>query len=213
MHGTRSLHIHKFGYIILKLDGVALLMADPLPTSYTKMWCFFLYIHIHIILSVNLFTWHVTCDTWHVARDMQHMTRRGWKTFSKQLPTPTVWEISCFKDTFTKGDSLTQLITKLCLGQPRLHRFFQRLDYRGAFYNIATFSPAYVQPESHSWSIHPKPAFYCTSKGRLPLKMLVVFITKTGVWGVGPTTNHIVIFQPGSGQRLSNFYIFLSQKN
>ena len=47
----------------IKLDGVAPLITNPLPTSFTTV-------------TVTCDTWHVTCDTWHMKHDMWHMT--GW---------------------------------------------------------------------------------------------------------------------------------------
>ena len=58
-------------------------------------------------------TWHLTYDTWHMPCDTWHVTLGwGW-TFSKHFSSLAlpVWDRQCFKDIFTKGDSVTDLIS------------------------------------------------------------------------------------------------------
>ena len=71
-------------------------------------------------------TWHVTRDTWHVTRDMWHVTRLGGWTFSQNFSSLalTVSDLWYYEDILGKG-SVTQLMTRLFVGQPRLHRVCQ----------------------------------------------------------------------------------------
>ena len=102
-----------FGHIILvcnmkvsdyKLDGVAPLMTDPPPISYTTLskkknknkWDTW---------HVKCDTWHVTRDMWHVTRDMWHMTRLGGWTFSQNFSSLalTVCDLWYYEDILGKG--------------------------------------------------------------------------------------------------------------
>ena len=79
--------------------------------------------------------WHVTCDmwnmthdTWHMTRDTGHMTRLGGWTFSQNFSTLalTVCDLWYYEDLEEKDDSMNQsinqLMTRLFIEQPRLHR-------------------------------------------------------------------------------------------
>ena len=52
----------------MKLDGVALLITDHQPTSFTTTIFFFYMWHL------TCDTWHLTHDTWHMIHDTSHMT-------------------------------------------------------------------------------------------------------------------------------------------
>ena len=130
-----------------KIDGVAPLMTDPPPISSTTLsgkkkkkndtW--------HMTRD----TWHVTRDTWHLTRDMWHLTcdmfGGGW-TFSQNFSSLglTVCDLWYYEDILGKGwltQSISQSITRLFVGQPRLHRVRQ-IDY---VIVITTF----LNPEGH----------------------------------------------------------------
>jgi hypothetical protein len=72
--------------------------------------------------------WHVTRDTWHVTRDMWHVTRLGGWTFSQNFSSLafTVCDLWYYEDILGKG-WLNEWVTRLFVGQPRLHRVCQRL--------------------------------------------------------------------------------------
>ena len=83
----------------------------------------------HIFACIHFpLRWRGRSDTWHVTHDTWHMTHSvGW-TFSQNfsfLALP-VWEWQCFEYISTNHQllsySITQLITKLFVEQPRLHR-------------------------------------------------------------------------------------------
>ena len=71
--------------------------------------------------------WHVACGMWHVTHDTWHVTGGARWAFSKNFSSLalTVCEWRCFEDIFTKDDlltnSLTNLIKKVFVEQPRLH--------------------------------------------------------------------------------------------
>ena len=71
-------------------------------------------------------TWHVTCDTWHVTRDMWHVTWLGGWTFSQNFSSLalTVSDLCYYEDILGKG-WINEWVTRLFVGQPRLHRVCQ----------------------------------------------------------------------------------------
>ena len=68
--------------------------------------------------------WHMTHDTWHVTRDIWHFWRR---TFSQNFSSLalTVCDIWYYEDLEEKADSINEWVTRLFVGQPRLHRVCQ----------------------------------------------------------------------------------------
>ena len=76
--------------------------------------------------------WHVTRNTWHVIRDTWHLTRNtfgGVNILSKfQLPSSyRLWFMILWRY-FRKRltDLINQSVTRLFVGQPRLHRVCQK---------------------------------------------------------------------------------------
>ena len=114
---------------ICPLDGVAPLMTDPPPISFTTLskkkmtrdtW--------HVTRDM----WHVTRDAWHVTCDMWNVTRLGGWTFSQNFSSLalTVCDLWYYEDILGKGwltDWLNESMTRLFVGQPRLHRVCQIL--------------------------------------------------------------------------------------
>ena len=85
-------------------------------------------------------TWHVTHDTWHVTRDPWHVTRDtfgGVNILSKcQLPSSyCLWFMILWRYFRKRMNHLiNEWITKLFVGQPRLHRVSQLLlDFKILF--------------------------------------------------------------------------------
>ena len=82
--------------------------------------------------KVTCDTWHATRDTWHETRDMWHVTRLGGWTFSQHFSSLalSVCDLWSYEDILGKG-WVTQLMTRLFVGQPRLHRvcqWFKKMD-------------------------------------------------------------------------------------
>ena len=73
--------------------------------------------------------WHVTCGTWHMTRDMWHVTRLGGWTFSQNFSSLalTVCDLWYYEDLEEMDDSVNELITRLFVGQSRLHRVCQKI--------------------------------------------------------------------------------------
>ena len=65
---------------------------------------------------------------WHVTRDMWHMTHLGGWTFSQNFSSLalTVCDLGYYEDLEEKDELLNELITRLFVGQPRLHRVCQK---------------------------------------------------------------------------------------
>ena len=109
---------------VKELDGVALLISDPLPTSFTplskkiekiiKLW--------HETCDM----WHLTCDKWHMTCDMWHLIGGGRWTFYQSFSSLAVLlgseGVSKIFSQRLPSDSLTDLMTKVFVEQPRLHR-------------------------------------------------------------------------------------------
>ena len=71
---------------------------------------------------------------WHMTRDMWHLTFDKWQVdgveHSLKIPLAhTVWEWRCFEDFEEKDQSPNELITKVLVQQPRLHRISQTCDF------------------------------------------------------------------------------------
>ena len=90
---------------------------------------------LHHFVQKKNYIWHGTCDMWHVTRDMWHVTRdmgcvtycRGW-TFSQNFSSLalTVCDLWYYEYLEEKAqglnESMNELITRLFIEQPRLHR-------------------------------------------------------------------------------------------
>ena len=95
------------------IQGVINILSQfQVPSSY----------NLGIMMSCEL--WHVTCDTGHMTRDMWHRTGGGRWTFSQTFSSLalTVWEWRCSEDISTKDESINEIMTKVFVEQPRLHR-------------------------------------------------------------------------------------------
>ena len=104
----------------VKLDGVAPLMTDPPPISSTTL---------SEKKKKKNDMWHVTRDTWHVTRD----TFGGVNILSKfQLSSfYRIWFMILWRYYRKRmSDLINQWITRLFVGQPRLHRVCQRDRYK-----------------------------------------------------------------------------------
>ena len=65
-------------------------------------------------------TWNLTPDTWHMTHDMWHVV--GYKHYIKILP-PLLLQFGCNDVLRFEGKFLLKdLVTKVFLEQPRLHR-------------------------------------------------------------------------------------------
>ena len=75
-------------------------------------------------------TWHLTPDIWYMTCTMWYMTS-GWRWASSQHFSSLalmVWEWRCSDDISTKDDWVSQLIMKVFVEQPWLHRVYQISD-------------------------------------------------------------------------------------
>ena len=96
-----------------KLDGLALLITDPPPTSSTTLTdlntkLVFSFLNVYIDIYIFLGKKIVICDTVHLTPDTRHMTRNTQKVVNidsnfRSLAL-TVWEIKYFEDVFIKED-------------------------------------------------------------------------------------------------------------
>ena len=107
VRGGTTKDMHPEGIWIVIVDGVALLVTDPPPTSSTPMSDKKNYKKDDI--------WHVTRDTWQVG---------GGEPSPKNFSTLalTVWEWRCSEDMEEKADSVNHSVTEVFVEQPRLHR-------------------------------------------------------------------------------------------
>ena len=105
-----------------KLDGVG--PVDNRPST-DQLHHF---VNLFNILKKYFDMWLVTGDMWHLTRDMWHVTRDmfagGW-TFSQNFSSLalTVYDLWYYEDLEERmTDSVNELMTRLFIEQPRLHR-------------------------------------------------------------------------------------------
>ena len=110
---------------LMKLDGEAPLITDPLTISFNTL---------RKKKKKKSDMWHMTCDTWHVTHDMWHLTHDMWHVgggpgvnilSNFQLPSSYGLWFMIFWRLGGKGwrtELINQWVMRLIVEQPRLHR-------------------------------------------------------------------------------------------